>query len=111
MDDLEVLNLLDNHAPFVVLFSVHDVHQPALDQGRVLAAITANHGDLQILTFVADEGDGRHEVLEIVRRNLLPGVRNAYCRAGSERLEQAAFLNSLRNIIHSELSLNNLERF
>ena len=49
--------------PVHTFFSVHDVHQPALDESRVLAAITSGHWNFQILVLVTDNRDRADKVL------------------------------------------------
>ena len=60
----DLLLLLDNDAPGVLLVAVHDVGHPALDAGRVLAAPALAHGDVDVVVAVADLRDGADEELE-----------------------------------------------
>jgi hypothetical protein len=47
----------------VLLVAVHDVGHPALDLGRVLAALALGHGDVDVVLAVADLRDGADEEL------------------------------------------------
>ena len=46
---------LNYNTPLVLLFSVHDVHQPAFDQASVMSAFALRHGNLEILVFVRND--------------------------------------------------------
>ena len=60
----DLLLLLDDDAPGVLLVAVHDVGHPALDLGRVLAALALGHGDVDVVLAVADLRDGADEELK-----------------------------------------------
>jgi hypothetical protein len=50
-----LLPLRDHHTPLVLLATVHDVANPALDLARDLARGTlCSHGDVDVLTAVVD---------------------------------------------------------
>ena len=48
----------------MLLVAVHDVPDPALDLGRVLAALALDHGDVDVVVAVADLRDGADEELQ-----------------------------------------------
>lgn len=48
----------------MLLITVHDVAHPAFKLGGVLAALTLDHGDVNVVVTVADLRDGADEELE-----------------------------------------------
>jgi hypothetical protein len=62
----DLLLLVDDDAPFVLLVAVHNVVHEALDLGRVDAAVAVGHGDLDVGSAVVDLGDGADEVLKVI---------------------------------------------
>lgn len=58
-----LLLLVHHDAPRMLLVAVHDVAHPALDLGRVLAALALDHGNVDVVVAVADLRDGADEEL------------------------------------------------
>jgi len=50
----------------MIFLAVHDILQPALDNGRVIAGVPTRHGDIDVSTTEVDLRDGGDEVLGIV---------------------------------------------
>ena len=93
----------------MILLPIHDVHQPVLDQMGVFATVATNHRDLQLFILVADDGDWRDKELVLLEDSYCKGVGYAYSSAGSEGFNYASCMSSLRKLIHSVITLDDLK--